>query len=101
MCVLSDLVKIICPGITLLFHILPDYLGDKTKKLQLPWVYLIPFPAILKPTFPISRSKSGKSCVPKIPAGPHFWALLSQFQNQAIANIHIANYLQTAPIRNY
>ena len=29
----------------------------KIKKFPVPWVYLIPFPAILKPNFPISRLK--------------------------------------------
>ena len=32
-----------------------------TKKFPLPWVYLIPFPAILESTFPISRLK--KCCI--------------------------------------
>ena len=29
----------------------------KIKTFPVPWVYLIPFPAILKPNFPISRLK--------------------------------------------
>ena len=31
--------------------------SKKNKTFPVPWVYLIPFPAILKPNFPLSRHK--------------------------------------------
>ena len=36
------------------FPLLPS---RKIKTFLVPWVYLIPFPAILKPNFPLSRLK--------------------------------------------
>ena len=51
------------------FYRLPN---RKFEKFPVPWVYLIPFPAILKPTFPISHIKSDKFRVAEKPC----WAPL-------------------------
>ena len=55
------------PDITRSFHIFPVYRIEKNKKFSVPRMYLIPFPEILKSTFPITRQKSGRSRVPKKP----------------------------------
>ena len=49
----------------------------KIKTFPVPWVYLIPFPAILKPNFPISRLKKWQILRPeKALLGPFSECLL-------------------------
>ena len=54
---------------------LPD---RKIKKLPVPWLYLIPFPAIIKPFFPTSRLKKRQIPRPeKALLGPLTWPWLA------------------------
>ena len=52
----------------------------KIKKFPVSWVYLIPFPAISKPIFPISRPKKWRIPHPeKALLGPHIENYVSYF----------------------
>ena len=57
----------------------------KIKKVPVPWVYLIPFPAILKSNFPISRLKKWQIPRPeKALLGPY----TGYFENRNLFEIH-------------
>ena len=52
----------------------PRLQSRKIKTFSVPWVYLIPFAAILKPNFPISRLKMWQIPRPeKALLGPYFF----------------------------
>ena len=56
-CFLSNLARIYFPYITQIISYFSRLHNRNIKKFLLQWMYLIPFPATLKPTFPISRLK--------------------------------------------